>query len=105
MPPRWPAAAAEATGPISAGKSGRWRGQAREWLRAEVTLWTRALDGGPQADRLLVRDRLAHLWADPDLAGLFDHDALDKLPPAERQECRTLWGEIDSLIGRAQNLK
>ena len=38
------------------------------------------LDGGPQADRLLVRDRLAHLWADPDLAGLFDPDALDKLP-------------------------
>ncbi len=83
----------------------RWRARAREWLRAEVILWTKALDGGPQADRLLVRDRLAHLWADPDLAGLFDPDALDKLPLAERPECRTLWGEIDSLISRAQNLK
>ncbi len=90
---------------LSREERARWRGRAREWLRAEVTLWTRALDGGPHADRLLVRDRLAHLWADPDLAGLFDRDALDKLPPAERLECRTLWGELDSLIGRAQDLR
>ena len=86
------------------GRAGALRARAREWLRAEVTLWTRALDGGPQADRLLVRNRLTHLWADPDLAGLFDRDALDKLPPAERQECRALWAEVDSLIGRAQAL-
>jgi eukaryotic-like serine/threonine-protein kinase len=89
---------------LSREERARWRGRAREWLRAEVTLWTKALDGGPQADRLLVRNRLTHLWADPDLAVLFDHDALDKLPPAERQECRTLWGEVDALIRRAQTL-
>jgi eukaryotic-like serine/threonine-protein kinase len=90
---------------LSREERARWRGRAREWLRAEVTLWTKTLDGGPQADQLLVRNRLTHLWADPDLAGLFERDALDKLPAAERQECRTLWGEVDSLIGRAQDLK
>jgi serine/threonine-protein kinase len=83
----------------------RWRGQARDWLRADLSVWARTLESGPEADRLLVRRRLAHLWADPDLAGLFGHDALDKLPPAERQECRTLWGEVDALIRRAQALK
>ena len=82
----------------------RWRGQAREWLRADLAVWARTLDSGPESDRLLVRRRLAHLWADPDLAGLFDHDALDRLPPAERQECRTLWGEIDALIRRCRVL-
>ena len=69
-----------------------------EWLWAEVTLWTKALDGGPQADQLRVRDRLARLWADPDLAGLFDPDALDKLSPAERQECRALWSDVDAQL-------
>ena len=83
----------------------RWRGQAREWLRADLAGWARTLESGPESDRLLVRRRLAHLWADPDLAVLFDHDALDRLPPAERQECRTLWGEVDALILRAEALK
>ena len=29
------------------------------------------------------------------LIGLRDPNALDKLPPAERQECRTLWRDLD----------
>ena len=83
----------------------RWRGRAHGWLRAEVTLWTRVLDGGPHADRVLVRDRLTHLWADPDIARMLDQESLDELPPAERQECRALWGEIDALIRRAQTIE
>jgi serine/threonine-protein kinase len=82
----------------------RWREQAREWLRADLAVWARTLDSGAEPDRLLVRRRLAHLWADPDLAGLFAHDAQDALPAAERQECRGLWGEIDALIRRAQEI-
>jgi tetratricopeptide (TPR) repeat protein len=83
----------------------RWRGRAREWLWAVLTMWTRTLESGAEADLLLVLRRLAHLWADPDLAGLFDHDALDNLPAAERQECRTLSDEVDALIRRAQALR
>ena len=90
---------------LSREAAARWRGRAREWLRAEVTLWTRALDGGTQADQLLVRNRLAHLWADPDLAGLLDQGSLGELPPAERQECHALWSEIDVLILRAQTIE
>ena len=62
------------------------------------------LDDGPPADRVLVAQKLAHLWADPDLAGLLDQEALDRLPPAERQECRALWDAIDILIRRAQTI-
>ena len=74
------------------------RERAREWLLAEVILWTGVLDGDSHADRVLVRDRLTHLWADPDLARLLDRELLDELPPAELQEGRALWREIDALI-------
>ena len=57
-----------------------------------------ALDGGPHANRILVRDSLTHLWADPDLAGLLDREPLDELSAAERQEGHALWSEIDALI-------
>ena len=94
---------ADAAG-LSEVERARWRQRAREWLRAEVTLWTSVLDGGPHADRLLVAQKLAHLWADPQLDGLFDHEALDRLPPAERQECRALLDAIDILIRRAETI-
>ena len=58
----------------------------------------------PHADRLLVAQKLAHLWADPQLDGLLDHEALDRLPPAERQECHALWDAIDILIRRAETI-
>jgi serine/threonine-protein kinase len=83
----------------------RWRDRAREWLRADLAAWTKTLDDGPEADRVLVGERLAHLWSDLDLAGLRDQDSLDKLPQAERQKFRALWGAIDALIRRAQALK
>jgi hypothetical protein len=73
--------------------------------RAELTVWSKTLENGPEEDRALVRQKLAHLWSDPDLAGLFERDALNKLPTAERQECRALWADIDTLIRRAQTLK
>ena len=89
---------------LSEAERAQWRQRAREWLRAEVTLWTSVLDDGPHADRILVAQKLAHLWADPQLDDLLDHEAVDRLPPAERQECRALRDAIDILIQRAQTI-
>ncbi len=89
---------------LSPEERSRWRKLAREWLEAEVVLWTRALENGPSADRALVAQKLARHWADPDLAGLQDQEVLDRLSPGERQECRALRDAIDILIGRAQNI-
>jgi hypothetical protein len=36
------------------------------------------------------------------LAGLRDPDALEKLPLAERQEWRALWGDLDAQLERAE---
>ena len=49
-----------------------------------------------------VQPTLAHWRTDSDQAGLRDPDALEKLPPAERLECRALWGDLDALLKRAQ---
>ncbi len=89
---------------LSEAERARWRQRAREWLRAEVTLWSSVLDRGPHADRLLVAQKLAHLWADPQLDALLDREALDRLPPAERQECRELRDAIDIQIRRAETI-
>ena len=43
------------------------------------------------------------LWADPELDEVLDHEAVDRLPPAERQECRALRDAIDILIRRRSN--
>lgn len=47
---------------------------------------------------------MAHLRADPDLAGVRDQDALGKLPPEEAQERRAFWVEVDTLCQRAEDL-
>ena len=90
------------TAALSEAERSRWRQRAREWLREEVTVWTTVLDGGPHADRLVVAQKLAHLWADPELAGLLDREPLDPLPPAEHQECHAPRSEIDVVIRAAE---
>jgi serine/threonine-protein kinase len=82
-----------------------WRDRARQWLRADLTFWASAIDGGPEADRVLARQRLTHLWTDPDLAVLLGQGSIDQLPPADRQESRRLWDEIEDLIRRTRALK
>ena len=58
--------------------------------------------GHRSADRIQARRALSPWRDEPDLAGLRDADALDRLPPAERQECRALWREV---AGRAPSCR
>jgi hypothetical protein len=51
-------------------------------------------DKGVQA----VPGTLRHWREDPDLAGVRDADALDKLPEGERGEWRKLWADVDALL-------
>jgi hypothetical protein len=60
--------------------------------------WTKLLETAKPTDRAEVHQTLAR-WRDgPDLAGLRDPDALDRLPPAERRECRAPWNNLDALL-------
>jgi eukaryotic-like serine/threonine-protein kinase len=83
----------------------RWRQQACAWLRLDLAAWAQRLDATPPADRAAAQKALARWRQDPDLTGLRDPAVLDRLPPAELQECRALWGDLDALIRRAQAME
>lgn len=69
----------------------RWRQQARQWLRLDLTKAANELQAADPPHRAQLQQALAHWRDDRDLAGLRDPAALDQLPPEERQEWRALW--------------
>jgi serine/threonine-protein kinase len=67
-----------------------WRERAREWLRADLKAWGSTLD-----DPRGVAQQMLTLWqTDPDFAQVREPDALNKLPPDEREEWRALWNDV-----------
>jgi serine/threonine-protein kinase len=86
---------------LSEAERGRWRKQARDWLRADLEVWAKILDSRSRTGRLRVRQMLIQWQADPDLAGLRKRSALDKLSADERKECLALWKEVALVLNRA----
>src|SRR5205823_2800449 len=95
------AAALAAAGRPDDPEQARWRKQALDWLRADLTAYGRLLESGRPDDRRLVWQRLRIWQGDPDLAGLRDPAALAQLPADERQACRRLWAEARTLLNRS----
>jgi tetratricopeptide (TPR) repeat protein/tRNA A-37 threonylcarbamoyl transferase component Bud32 len=79
----------------------RWREQARAWLRADLAAWAKKLDGGSAKDQVLVKNVLTHWRADPDLAGVRELGALEKLSAGERDEWLAMWEEVAAVLDRA----
>jgi tetratricopeptide (TPR) repeat protein len=77
----------------------RLRGQALDWLRADLALRTKQLD----TDATAARNALAHWKVDADLAGVRDPAALAALSGAERDAWRALWAEVDRLLLKSGN--
>ncbi len=76
------------------------RDQARDWLKADLTLQARAVNAGtPEGIQASAR-AMAHWKADADLAGVRDAEALAKLPEAERKDWQALWAEVNALLAR-----
>jgi serine/threonine-protein kinase len=107
---RYPAARCAALAGCGLGEGGarlgeteraRWRRQARDWLRADLAVWAGTLDAGLRGARTLVRSLLMHWQADPDLAGLREARALEKLSVEEKKQWLALWKEVEALLGRA----
>jgi len=88
----------DATG-LGEAEGKRWRDQARQWLRADVSAWGKAWDSAPAA-RARVWLMLTQWRSDPDLAGLRDLGALEKLSAEEREEWFAVWKEVDVLLKR-----
>jgi serine/threonine protein kinase/tetratricopeptide (TPR) repeat protein len=79
----------------------RWRRQARDWLRADLTWWSKTLDDGKADSRAKVQQTMRHWQTDSDLAGVRDPDGLAKLPDEERQAWQQLWADVASTLKRA----
>jgi serine/threonine-protein kinase len=79
----------------------RCRQLARDWLHADLILWTNMLSSGSPAARARARKALLHWQVDPDLAALRDSNAIDKLPTDERGRCVALWEAVADRLNRA----
>jgi serine/threonine-protein kinase len=92
-------------GSLSEAERGRWRKQARAWLRADLSAWAKKLDSRTAADRARVKNTLARWQADPDLAGVREPGALANLSADERKDCLALWEEVDLVLKRARGAR
>jgi Flp pilus assembly protein TadD len=81
------------------------RSQALEWLKGELTTWTKVLESGPSQTRAKIVQTLNHWKKDSDLAGVRDALALARLPEEERKTWQELWADVDSLLNRAAGQK
>jgi serine/threonine-protein kinase len=108
---RHPAARCAALAGYGLGKDGanlsdtertRWRRQARAWLHADLTFWAKMLDNGSRPAQVQIRKMLTQWQADPDLAGLREPSALDRLARDERKECLALWQEVAAVLERVK---
>ena len=87
--------------PLDAKARGRCRQLALAWLREDLTEWTKLLEGGKAADRARLLQVLPRWQRNPDLAGLREKKALEKLPEAERKAWSALWDDVDKLLEKA----
>jgi tetratricopeptide (TPR) repeat protein/tRNA A-37 threonylcarbamoyl transferase component Bud32 len=78
----------------------RLRAKALAWLRADLALWAKRLDGGKEADRVLVVTKMLHWQQDTDFAGVRG-EALAALPELERKAWAELWANVAALLKKA----
>jgi tetratricopeptide (TPR) repeat protein/tRNA A-37 threonylcarbamoyl transferase component Bud32 len=78
------------------------RGQALDWLRADLVVAAKQLRAGQATDIVLLLERLPLWQTDGALAGVRDADALAALPEKERQAWRRLWVDADALLEQAR---
>jgi hypothetical protein len=76
----------------------RWRKQALDWLQVDLAANKKLLQQDEPLHRNLVQERLQYWHRNPDLKGLRDAAAIAKLPDEEREACRKLWAEVDTLL-------
>ncbi len=81
------------------------RGQAGDWLRAELARWAKLLDDSPADSKAKIAATLEHWKRDSDLAGIRDQKALARLSDEERAAFERLWKDVDQLLARAGPVK
>ena len=86
---------------LEAKERARLRGQALDWLRADLEVTARRLVNESN-NAVMFANVLRHWLADADLAGVRGPQSLARLPEAERQPWQKLWGDVAYTLARAQ---
>jgi WD40 repeat protein/tetratricopeptide (TPR) repeat protein len=89
--------------PLDDGAKANLRRQALDWLKAELTVWTRQLASDPSEARAAIEETLSRWQKDPDLAGIRDGAALAKFPAEEQKAFTQLWADVGALLKKAQD--
>jgi serine/threonine-protein kinase len=92
----------EGAAELGGAERARWRRQALEWLRADLTAWVGWLDGDPAARRAVVHQALTYWQENPDLACVRDPGELGKLTADERKEFVAFWTEAAAVLARTE---
>ena len=109
--PRYQAARAAALAAAGQGKDepplddatkAKLRGQALDWLKAELTVWDKLLASDPPQSRPLIVQTLSHWQKDPDLTSIRDAAALAKLPADEQKAFTQLWADVAAQLNKAE---
>jgi tetratricopeptide (TPR) repeat protein len=91
----------EDAGGLDDKERARLRRQARDWLAADLALWSEQAGNKDVRVRELVRKKLRDWQTEADLAGLREPEALANLPEAERESWRKLWEAVQAVRKKA----
>ena len=83
----------------------KFRKQALDWLKAELSAWKREAMIIEPGTKERVSTTLANWKQDADLASIRDTRELAKLPEGEQKEWQSLWADADALLKRTQGTK
>jgi WD40 repeat protein/serine/threonine protein kinase len=87
--------------PLDDEAKAKLRRQALDWLKAELTAWSKHIESGPPQNRLNISLQLSDWKQDNDLAGIRDAAALAKLPAEEKKAFLQLWTDVAELKKKA----
>jgi hypothetical protein len=79
----------------------RWRGQALDWLRADLKAYRQVVEKSAGKGAPAVARTMRDWLGDENFAGVRGPEALPRLPEAERRDWQQLWQEVDALRQRA----
>jgi serine/threonine-protein kinase len=80
----------------------KWRGQARQWLAADLGAWAKTLESDSDSARDLAKEMLTLWLVEPDVARLREAGAMANLPEPEREEWTALWREVRGALEKAK---
>jgi tetratricopeptide (TPR) repeat protein len=82
-----------------------WRKQALDWLRADLAVRAKQVEGSDSEERRTVAEALRSWRKDAALAGVREPADLERLPADEQEAWRRLWGDVQELLNKANEKK